>query len=156
MVLKAHEPVGPVVHLVRLEHEVGDGHLNAADEVVRRQGVRVPQLDRELLAGAHLVVRDEEEARLLPDGVEVFMNDAGAEERLSELRIGNNDVWIARAVVVLSGEAGGVVDRDHEDAESLRVALDAVTGQHLGLRGDRARQSGARKGTNCPNAVHRV
>lgn len=68
-----------MLHLVRLEHEVGNGHLDPPNEVVGADLVRVPKLNGELLAGADFVVRDEDEGRLLPDGVEVFLDDAGRE-----------------------------------------------------------------------------
>jgi hypothetical protein len=42
--------------------------------------IGIPELDTEVLVGADLVVRDEQEGGLLPNGVEIFLDDAGAEE----------------------------------------------------------------------------
>lgn len=47
--------------------------------------IRVPELNTEVLVGANLVVGDEQEGGLLPDGVEILLDDASAEE----LRGGN-------------------------------------------------------------------
>lgn len=80
---EAHERVGTVVHLVRLEHEIVNGDLNATDEVVRRKLVPIPELDRQLLRRADFISRDEDERSLLPDRVEVFGDDT----RRVELRV---------------------------------------------------------------------
>lgn len=69
-----------MLHLVRLEHEVGDRDLDTTDEVVCADLVRVPKLDGELLASADFVIGDEEESGLFPDRVEVLLDDAGRVE----------------------------------------------------------------------------
>ena len=122
---EAHELVGTVMHLVRLEHEVVDGNLNATDEVVRRKLVPVPKLNGQLFGSADLIGRDEDERSLLPDRAEVLGDDTGRVElrrtttsasclrrredrnskrtnRLSELAVSDDDVRVALAVVVLS------------------------------------------------------
>ncbi|POR32936.1 hypothetical protein TPAR_06890 [Tolypocladium paradoxum] len=142
-------------HLPRVLDELLNAQLHLAHDVIGRQSIAIPELHRQLLVGLDEIAGDQKATGFLENGVEVVLDDTGAELGLGELAPADSNVRVGSAPfaapLVLLAEASCLVDSDEHDAQGHCLFLHIVALQHLAHVDGQALWRDVH-GCGCPNS----